>query len=214
MDVTDLIQVDAEHYFNISYVTFERFASYFHQIEEVLKIQPKKVLEIGIGNGIVSYFLKKAGLDVTTLDIDERLKPDVIGSVENIPFENESFDVVLCYEVLEHLPYDKIKVSISEINRVTSKYALISIPDVNWYLSLIIFAPRINRKSIIVNIRRLWRRRHVFNGEHYWEIGKKGYSLGKVLSDFESVGFEVEKTYRAFASPYHRFFILSKKNTC
>ncbi|MHA1380617.1 MAG: hypothetical protein ACTSRG_19795 [Candidatus Helarchaeota archaeon] len=51
---------------------------------------------------------------------------------------------------------------------------------------------------------------HKFNGEHYWEIGKAGYPLSKIIKDIQKTGFEVEKTYRVFENPYHRFFILRK----
>jgi len=100
------LQVDPGHYFNKSYDTKERFISYWHQINEIMELNPKKVLEIGVGNGFVSKYLKERGVNVITLDIDERLKPDAVGSVLDIPFSESSFDVVTCYEVLEHLPYE------------------------------------------------------------------------------------------------------------
>ena len=37
------------------------------------------------------------GINVTTLDIDKELKPDVVGSALDI-FQRESFQVVTCYE--------------------------------------------------------------------------------------------------------------------
>lgn len=54
------------------------------------------------------------------------------------------------------------------------------------------------------------RRVHYFDGQHYWEIGKVGYSLKTVINDIREVGFEVEKTYRVFENQYHRFFILKR----
>ena len=50
-------QVEPNHYFNESYNSKERFISYWHQINEIIKLKPKKVLEIGIGNGFVSKYL-------------------------------------------------------------------------------------------------------------------------------------------------------------
>jgi len=49
-----------------------------------------------------------------------------------------------------------------------------------------------------------------FDGEHYWEIGKIDYSLNKIVNDIQNTGFKIEKTYRVFENPYHRFFILRK----
>jgi hypothetical protein len=53
-----------------------------------------------------------------------------------------------------------------------------------------------------------------FNGEHYWEIGKAGYplSISKNIKDIQRSGFKIERTYRIFEHPYHRFFILKKIN--
>lgn len=47
-------------------------------------------------------------------------------------------------------------------------------------------------------------------GERYWEIGKAGYPLDKIITDIQGTGFEIKKTYRLLENPYHRFFILEK----
>ena len=108
-------QVDKEHYFSEKYLTKERFLSYYYQVKPILELKPKTILEIGKGNGIVSNTLKQAGFKVTTADIAEDLKPDKICSIDELSkcFKENSFDLVLCCEVLEHLPFnmfDKCKV--------------------------------------------------------------------------------------------------------
>ncbi len=74
-------QVHPNHYLNKSYDSKVRFISYWHQINEIIKLKPKSVLEIGIGNGFVSKYLKERKLDIITLDIDKRLNPDVVGNI-------------------------------------------------------------------------------------------------------------------------------------
>ncbi len=32
---------------------------------------------------------------------------DIVSNITNIPFENRSFDLIACYEILEHLPCEK-----------------------------------------------------------------------------------------------------------
>jgi hypothetical protein len=51
---------------------------------------------------------------------------------------------------------------------------------------------------------------HKFDGEHYWEIGKKNYPLNKIINDINLSGFTILKTYRIIEFKYHRFFILKK----
>lgn len=40
----------------------------------------------------------------TTCDIDPKRNPSVVGDAQNLPFTDASFPVVLCSEVLEHIP--------------------------------------------------------------------------------------------------------------
>ncbi len=102
-------QVEPNHYFNESYDSKERFISYWHQINEIINLKPKKVLEIGIGNGFVSKYLKERKVNVLTLDIDKKLNPDIVGSVLDVPFPDNSFEVIACYEILEHMQYKNFK---------------------------------------------------------------------------------------------------------
>ena len=79
-------------YFKSSYDTKERFCSYWHQLDEVITLKPKEVLEIGIGNSFLTRYLKERDIKVTTLDIEHELRPDVAGSVLFLPFYYSSFD--------------------------------------------------------------------------------------------------------------------------
>ncbi|OHE59528.1 MAG: methyltransferase type 11, partial [Thermodesulfovibrio sp. RBG_19FT_COMBO_42_12] len=123
-------QVSPSHYFSKSYDSKKRFCSYWHQINEIIILNPKKTLEIGIGNSFVSVYLKDRKINVITLDIDKRLNPDVVGSVLDLPFADNSFDVVASYELLEHHPYENFNKALFEIFRVSNSYAILSLPDV------------------------------------------------------------------------------------
>ncbi len=201
-------QVEPSQYFRKEYDSKERFISYWHQISEIRKLEASSILEIGIGNGLVSNYLKKRGLKVTTMDIDERLNPDKVGSVLNIPFPDEYFEVVACFEVLEHLPYEDFSKALSEIYRVSNKYAVLSLPDCTKAYRVDIQIPKIGELKRLIPLPRLKPPKHEFNGEHYWEIGKAGYLLQKVMGEIQTTGFEIKKTYRVFEIPWHRFFVL------
>lgn len=203
-------QVEPQHYFNMEYDSKERFLSYWYQINEILKLEPNKMLEIGIGNGFVSRYLRSRGLNITTMDIDQRLEPNKVGSVLNIPFHEKSFDVVACYEVLEHLPFEKFKEALKEIYRVTSKYAIVSLPDVTPVYRLIFYIPYIGLIQKLIPVHFMPKRPHVFDGQHYWEIGKKNFNYELIEDTIEDSKFHILKSFRLKDNPYHRFYILSK----
>ncbi len=197
-------------YFNNGYDTKERFCSYWHQINEIVSLIPKKVLEIGIGKGFVTRYLREKELNVVTLDITYDLKPDIVGSVLAIPLRSGYFDVVACYEVLEHLPYSNFVKTLSELARLSQKHVILSLPDVTTVYRFNIELPRI--KPIKKLIPHPFERptNHSFDGYHYWEIGKTNYPLKRIELDIKQSGLNIIKTYRVFEFYYHRFFLLDK----
>jgi len=204
------VQVEPDHYFDKSYDSKERIISYWYQTKEIIELNPEKVLEIGIGNGFVSQYLRNRKINILTLDIDERLRPDISGSILDIPFADGSFDTIVSFEVLEHLPYEDVKKALAEIYRVSQKYAILSMPDCTKVYRFCMSIPKIGIYSKLILLPRLKAPKHIFDGEHYWEIGKAGYPLDKIITDIQKTGFEVKKIYRPLENPYHRFFILKK----
>jgi len=98
-------------------------------------VSGKKVLDIGCQYGVFSFYLAERGAAVTGMDISEkwvkRCKreaaaryPDkefdfLVGDAQDLPFEDESFDVVVCTEVVEHV--DFAGNVIAEIHRILTQ---------------------------------------------------------------------------------------------
>jgi ubiquinone/menaquinone biosynthesis C-methylase UbiE len=202
-------QVDVSHYRFDRYVGIDRWASYYYQIREVLALKPKSILEVGGGDGVFRSYLKQQTTIVyQSLDVAEDLHPDVLGSVENIPLPEESVDCVVAFEVLEHLPFDRCAQALSELARVTREHAIISLPHFGPPVQFLLKLPFLPR------IRLSWKmpfpRVHIFNGEHYWEIGKRGYAQRRVRKEIEKYFF-ITKEFVPFENQYHHFFVLKKK---
>ncbi len=204
-------QVQPEQYFQQAYDTKKRFLSYWYQIEAIRALRPDNFLEIGVGNRFISDYLRQREYDVTTVDIDAALSPDVNASVITLPFKAQAFHLVACYEVLEHLPYDLFQQALVELYRVSRQFVVFSVPDRNHVLSGRFSFPLIGERELFFSIPRPIRlKKPKIIEEHYWEIGVQHFTLKRVMGDVEQTGFSIRKTYRLFEYPSHRFFILSK----
>jgi ubiquinone/menaquinone biosynthesis C-methylase UbiE len=93
---------------------------------------PLKILDYGSGRGEFSIFLAKLGAEVVGIDIGEDLvklatitakqnEVDcsfICGSIDDLPFDDASFDTVVGCAILHHLPKQGVKKAIHEAYRV------------------------------------------------------------------------------------------------
>lgn len=201
------VQVDASMYLSQAYCSPDRFASFFYQMKEILDCGAKSVLEIGPGNGVVNYLLQRAGINVDTLDHNPDLLPNYVASVLNMPFQTNSYDAVLCCEVLEHLPWKMFLPAIMEITKVARKYVIISLPHTSRYYYIEFQLPKTGKRKLSIDIPT--NRPMQFDGEHYWEIGK-GVKLIEVKDAFLKSGLKILREYRVIKNLYHHYFVLTK----
>ena len=204
--MTDKPQVDKSHYAFSRYAFEGRFVSYYRQLKEVLALNPKSVLEVGAGDRVFGNFIKdNTDVSYTCVDVADDLHPDVVGSVLALPFAGKSYDVVCAFEVLEHLPFERFDKALSELARVARMYVAISVPHFGPMLSLSLKIPFLPLLRFAVKIP--FPRRHAFNGQHYWELGKRGYPVSLVRKRLAEHG-RIVRDFVPFGSPYHHFFVV------
>lgn len=201
-------QVDHTHYEFARYMSKTRWASAWHQLDEIQKLQPANVLEVGPGPGLFKTVANVFGISVETLDLDPELKPDHVGSATEIPFPDGSYDVVCAFQVLEHLPYEQSCRAFSEMVRVSRRHVVISLPDAKPVWPYRIHLPKLGTREFLVPRPHLCPVIHKFDGEHHWEVNKRGFPSAKILADFR--GARLVKTYRVHENPYHRFFVFAR----
>lgn len=211
-----------QEYYNFSfYVSKERMITYWHQANEILSKKPEKILEVGIGNGIVSSILRAFGLKTVTVDINESLKPDFVASITDLKssFEEGQYPFVLCARVLQHLPFSEFEKAISQLCHVTSGYLLLTLPvetirfyfrfritgkgPVTFSIAFPLFLKRILKKLLKTSIKS--------KTQNFWKINQNSEVSMANISRILKKYFEIEKTYSVPEDMSHAFFVLRKK---
>ncbi len=110
-------------------------------INELDNFNPASLLDLGGGEGIVSRLIKDklnlstdiADISLGSLNIAGRLTTSnrILADIYNLPFQNGSYETVICLEVLEHLNHPEK--ALKEIGRVTSAGAIISVPNTPFF---------------------------------------------------------------------------------
>lgn len=89
-----------------------------HFIEHFVKGRKNAcVLDLGCGSKPYQGFFKECSVKkYTGVDISRSPDVDIVSSIESLPFSSNSFDVIICTQVLEHVK-DFMK-AVSEMKRV------------------------------------------------------------------------------------------------
>lgn len=140
----------------------------------------KKILDIGCSYGWFEKFVGKKAKEIIGIDLDEkdleRAKSEVKyknvkfrkGSALDLKkFDKEKFDIVVMFDVIEHIPKGTEKQSLDEIKRVLKKDG-----------KLLISTPANNFSNFF---------------DPAWYFGHRHYSKKQIKEIFEDSGFGVEK---------------------
>jgi hypothetical protein len=203
-----MTQVDKSAYEFSKYTGLDRWSSYHYQLKEILALKPSTVLEVGVGDGVVRDYLRSnTDIKYTSFDFAEDLKPDVVGDVRKMPLGDGQFDVVCAFEVLEHLSFEDFDAALNELARVSKRNVLLSLPHFGPPVQFFFKMPKL---KVRFAFRLPWHPVHTFNGQHYWELGKRGYPVSRIRKSLRN-HFDIRKEFVPFENQYHHFFVLEKK---
>ena len=106
------------------------------RVADLLRLVPAELhaaLDVGARDGHLSQLLVDRVEQVTALDLDRPVIDDpriqcVKGNAASLEFSDASFDLVLCAEVLEHIPVPTLATSCAEMSRVSRRFVLLGVP--------------------------------------------------------------------------------------
>jgi hypothetical protein len=82
-----------------------------------------RALDVATGGGHVARRLRDAGCDVVTVDPAPGMQPTVVARAEDIPFADESFDVVACRIAAHH--FANVRAAVHKMARVTRNLVVV-----------------------------------------------------------------------------------------
>lgn len=195
-----VMPVDREQW--MRQLDLSNFVNAYYQYRDVQRFENcRRLLIVGPGQGLQTEVLKWRGYTVTTLDIDETFKPDVIGSVHEMTvFGDLQFDVAIASHVLEHLAVPYLDTALSELSRV-ARHALIYLPVAGRH-----FQARLQPGfkgidiSVLLDLFNYFHRPSGLEAkycqrQHFWEVGMRGFRV-RDLKARMSAWFDVVDVYR------------------
>ena len=153
MDIQQYKQMLEQPWGKIQYVIT------FAQLEH---IKGKKILDFGSGFGLVSQFLAQNN-EVVAIEPQEEMLfaysnhryEKILGSLEQVEkFESESFDIVLCHNVLEYIDENCRVNYLSELKRVlkrNGKLSIIKHNQVGKIMQAVVFSNDVDQALDLLN---------------------------------------------------------------
>lgn len=117
---------------------------YRELISSIKKLKIESVLDVGCGEGFTLQKFAEEGIgkrlegidfQKSAIEIGKKIHPHLklnVGDIYYLPYKDNSFDLVMATEVLEHL--EDPKKALSEIQRVSKKYLLLSVPNEPFFM--------------------------------------------------------------------------------
>jgi len=219
---------DFEYFLSLEY----RYFSYAHRsrirnlLEFVGDVNGKRVLDVGGGGGVFAYLLSKRGGDVCLVDYSEaaiafaRSRFPGLRAIQMSAYELdtliERYDVVICFDVIEHL--DRLQDMLEAVKEVL-------VSDGRFYVAtdnesspfktvrLLSCLERFGRYFSMEGrdynmIKRVESYRRSVLGIDYHTSHVNSYGLEELCKEVESCGWRVIqfRTYHLYDDPLKKFF--------
>lgn len=196
-------------YFNDAYFDVRQLIAQTMQIKHIHDLKPSSMIEIGIGNGLTSSFIRNSGIEVVTADINPNLGPDICCPLSELVEEvgGRKFDLVVCCEVLEHMPVEELERNIVTL-RALGHRLFLTLPGYtrSFGISGLIKIPWITAKDFFVYIF-LPKNVDLAGTEHFWEVGSEAGTKRRTIVALLRRYYGNVRYGRISFQPNHIYFI-------
>lgn len=159
--------------------TVKRFQEYYQLSEK------SSVLDVGCAKGFMLHDFKElipnmtiAGIDISEYALKnsiDTVKPFLqLGNARDLPFKDNSFDLVISINTIHNLPLEECKQAIKEIERVSRKNSFITVDAwrteeehkrlLQWNLTALTFMHVDEWKKLFAEVG--------YTGDYYWFIAE------------------------------------------
>lgn len=198
------LQVDKSHYLFQTYSSERRFTSYYHQVKHVLGIITEhggtKILVAGKGDGVVPKILEaysdllELGLIIHTYDFAEDLRPTYLGDLVEIEkIVTQKYDIIVCCQVLEHLPYEQAVAVLRSMSKL-AKHVVLSLPYKTLTFRGTLKIPVFPELEFCIKIPIIKNTKGMVDERHYWELGAS-ISVANFKKELKALNYEVRQAY-------------------
>jgi len=199
--------------FGMRYIHLLKIKKIIELIREIINFNrnPIKLIDIGCGDG---YLLKEIAKDFPQIDLfgidlsenrvetAKKFVPRAVfktGDAQDVPFKDETFDIVVCSEVIEHCP-DDMKV-LAELYRIlkTNSFLILTVPNLYTLESI----------SKLLIGKRIAPPPYHLREYSYNQLIRKIKESGFKILKFQSIGFYIPKMSLFFKSRSLTTFLFS-----
>ena len=194
---------------------FYTWTRHFHVLRDLCAQVSGDVLEVGTGDGVVRRCLLPFVRSYTVMDVNAQLQPDVRADLlDPQPALAARFDAVVCTEVLEHLPFERLPTAVAHLRGFLRPGGRLYLTLPHRKAHVLVVTPRqrllawrlpVGLTSASEAWNRFVRRRIWIDPHHCWEIGDGRVKRAQVEAVLHAAGLRTE----AFSElPYCDFTVL------